>query len=137
MLYTAKGIASTIVTASLLLCLTKNFFLYYFGNSGILLFLPVLAICVLGPLHWSGYLVVLFLMDIVSSIANTSLGVVLLRCLPWDHMAPFYSQVLAIGGGVSTLSYAQMLLAERLGSWPKTVLIGHGSVFVLVLIFYL
>mmetsp|Transcript_64305 Transcript_64305/g.209742 ORF Transcript_64305/g.209742 Transcript_64305/m.209742 type:complete len:187 (-) Transcript_64305:497-1057(-) len=116
--------------------LKNNLFWKNFGSSWAVVVLPVFGVSVLGQFHWTGYLLTLILMDVAAAINNITLGVVLLRCLPWDYIVPFYTQVSAVGGFIYALSFCQLSLNEALGSWILTSLIGHGLALLAVTVLY-
>mmetsp|Transcript_110927 Transcript_110927/g.312727 ORF Transcript_110927/g.312727 Transcript_110927/m.312727 type:complete len:545 (-) Transcript_110927:141-1775(-) len=124
-LYTAEGITYAVVVGFILPWLQKDLFAKFFGSVSLLLVLPVLAIGIFGQIHWTAYLLILLLTDISCATNNALLGVVLLRCLPWNHVGPFYSQVSAVGGWLCALSFMQLSLHQCLGSWTWTAVVGH------------
>eukprot|EP00747_Dinoflagellata_sp_TGD_P197990 gnl/TRDRNA2_/TRDRNA2_70045_c0_seq1.p1 gnl/TRDRNA2_/TRDRNA2_70045_c0~~gnl/TRDRNA2_/TRDRNA2_70045_c0_seq1.p1 ORF type:complete len:263 (+),score=18.07 gnl/TRDRNA2_/TRDRNA2_70045_c0_seq1:206-994(+) len=136
-LYTVESLLATVLTASFWHCLKTNLNVKFFGSAAALCILPPLAICVLGPIHWAFYLLTVLAMNIVCAVSNILLGTVMLRSLPWDLIPVFYSQVAAIGGCISAVSYTQLAIHELLESWKLTVLCCHGLLLSLLVILYL
>lgn len=124
-LYSVEGLTYMMFMLLLWSYLNRNYFFLYFGNNLILAILPPLVICFLGHIHWSAYIGGLFMMDVASAVMNAALGVVLLRCVDWNSIPKFYSQVNTVGGFVGALSNLQFALSESIG-WEFTVLVGHG-----------
>eukprot|EP00929_Paragymnodinium_shiwhaense_P075027 TRINITY_DN38370_c0_g1_i1.p1 TRINITY_DN38370_c0_g1~~TRINITY_DN38370_c0_g1_i1.p1 ORF type:complete len:565 (-),score=61.04 TRINITY_DN38370_c0_g1_i1:341-1990(-) len=75
--------------------------------------------------HWSVYMLTLLTTDIVLYGFHILLPTVLLRCVPWNLVSTFYSQVGGICGTLGAMSFIQYSLYE-LVDWPATILIGHG-----------
>lgn len=134
-LYTVEGLLYTGVMVILLPKLRSHFNALYFGSIAGVALTPLLSICVLGRIHWSGYLLGLWCSDMFCSISQSVFGLVCLRCLPWDTLPEFYSWTNTIGGLISALSNVQFALDENFG-WRITVLVGHGVPLSLLLLTY-
>uniref|UniRef100_A0A7S2MNG5 Uncharacterized protein n=1 Tax=Zooxanthella nutricula TaxID=1333877 RepID=A0A7S2MNG5_9DINO len=136
LMYIAEGFCATIFMSFLMPFLKTNLFKKFFGSVWVLIAIPVLAICTVGRVHWAGYFVSVLGLDIACAVNNITLGVVLLRCVPWRSIASFYAQAGAVGGFICALSYNQLSLHQVFGSWPLVVLVGHGVPMVGALLVY-
>lgn len=135
-LYCIEGLVCCCCMAVILPRLRSHLFVLFFGSGLTLLALPPIAVCLMPHVHWSGYFAALLCMDVCGGISNTMTGVVLLRCLSWELLPSFYSDVSAIGGIITAVSMGQLAMHEYLG-WVSTAVLSHGLVFVIVGLVYL
>eukprot|EP00434_Breviolum_minutum_P030810 symbB.v1.2.027244.t1/scaffold2780.1/size77252/2 len=91
---------------------------------------------VLGKMHWVFYLLCLLLVDVLLSVTNVLLAVVVLRALQWDQITDFHNIVGTLSGVLAGASFLQMPVKAMVGSWELASVIGHGVPFALLMLLY-
>lgn len=136
LIYTAEGLTCIILMSAFMPFLKAHPIEKFFLSSWALTFLAPLGICWLGRVHWTGYILTLYMMDFSCSISNLCLGSVLLRTLPWELTPVFFSHVSALGGIVCAVSFIQIYVAGILG-WEMTAMLGHAGAIICAAVMYM
>merc|ERR1712176_550383 len=91
---------------------------------------PVITTNILGPIHWSGYIVGLFLLDVTLNVQVSSLSVLLLRCVSPGLVPAFLNQVNFIGGLIGASSFSLISLSA-IFEWRTIAVCGQAFGFLL------
>ena len=135
-LYSLEGAAQVLCTLLVMPLLDSKIVVKYFSSTIIMLLSPPVTVCVLGKMHWVFYLLCLLLVDVLLSVTNVLLAVVVLRALQWDQITDFHNIVGTLSGVLAGASFLQMPVKAMVGSWELASVIGHGVPFALLMLLY-